>query len=192
MLLGPKSRNNKGKRNTTWKGWLQNFVVFSLAPECATHKIQQVHVSAIYAQHSTCPSDAIAQGSVRLGTASLTCFKFWRLTFSQLELQVSNTLVPITSCWRSHLETQVLFTWPVGPFRAHGSTALCLVGVVTPGSLRPTSSCHARLHSLPACFMPCPNPAFLVDNEHFVLHPCPHQQCTRRCTLASWKPARST
>ena len=34
-----------------------------------------------------------------------------RLPCPQLELQVSNTPVPITSCWRARLETLILFTW---------------------------------------------------------------------------------
>ena len=36
----PNTKNKKKKRNTTGKEWLQNMVVFSLAPACAFHKIQ--------------------------------------------------------------------------------------------------------------------------------------------------------
>ena len=100
-------------------------------------RLQWLFVSAVCTQHSTRSSDVIAQVSDRAGTASLTCFKLLRLPFPHLELQVSKTPVSITNCWRSQLETQVLFTWPVSSslsslmrpkrcdsFRASASAAL--------------------------------------------------------------------
>ena len=87
LMLRPKNKEYQRKRYPTRRRWLHNLVVLLLVPACAVHRILWVRVRAV------------AQVSVRSVIASLTCFKLLQLSFSQLELQVSNSLQILFTCF---------------------------------------------------------------------------------------------
>ena len=129
-------------------------------------RLQWLSVGAVYTQRSA--RSSIAQVSDRTGTASRTCFNFFRLPFPYLELQLSKTLVSITNCRFSSrgLCPQVFprscVQSTVTRWRCH--TWICpthfLRVVMSDSTSCQHVSCRIRLHA-----------AFLVDNEHFAPHP---------------------
>ena len=154
-------------------------------------RLQWVHVNTIYTQHSTRSSDAIASLSVHLGTASLTCFQIFVGCLSRSSnCRFQTILCPITNCWRSQIETQVVVTWPVTsslsalmrPWRCD-SLALShpdlsnplLREVLSDSTACKDVSCNVRLQ-----------PFLWITNTSSSTR-AHAQQCTHRCSFSSRK-----
>ena len=159
--------------------------MYSLVPACATHKIQWVHVSAIYTQHST-----------HRGAPPLTRFNLCRGCLSRSSnCKFQNTPVRLTSCWRSQLETQVLFTWHVAsslaalmrPWRCD-SLALSQPDISNP--LLRVVVCNSVACQHVSCRVRLQPFWWMTNTSLRTRAPC--QQCTRRCSFASWRRPFST